>query len=449
MSSEDILAERAKNATREGLEQTGLYHSIRLPDGRLPRGAMDMEYQEQRLASFRLPEDLSGRRVLDVGPWDGYFTFEMERRGAEVTGIDCVDQDTFREWRRLMGSKARYEQMEVYEIDPRRPGAFDIVLFLGVLYHLKYPPQGLEKICAVTRDVCIIDTVVVDGAAWLEGKRPPIPVLEFYERNELAGQFDNWYGPTVSAVEALARAAGFARTEVLFVNETPARIAAYRKWGELPAETERAVEAVALTSHAHPGRCFESSKEEYVELWCRWERAEAPGLDEVFPEVDGLGVAVSACNAGDGGLLVSFRVPPGLAPGRHGVRVRMGRAGWSNEMEMLLDLAPAERPVVIAGVRDGIRWTLGETDWGAGGWLTLWTTGLTAEADPGNTVVRIGDVPHYPRVVVAETGQVNVELRPIVREGVYDVVVVHRGMESAPAQLTVTGRRPGIKGLEV
>lgn len=73
---------------REGLVRTGLYHSIRLPDGRILEGAMPLSYQEERWQSFGLPEDLSGWKALDIGPWDGYFTFDLERHGADVTAID-------------------------------------------------------------------------------------------------------------------------------------------------------------------------------------------------------------------------------------------------------------------------------------------------------------------------------------------------------------------------
>ena len=84
------------NPVKEGLDRTGLYHSFRLPGGQLLEGAMPIAYQEDRWQWFALPEDLSGLKALDVGPWDGYFTFELERRGAEVTAIDYADLDTFR-----------------------------------------------------------------------------------------------------------------------------------------------------------------------------------------------------------------------------------------------------------------------------------------------------------------------------------------------------------------
>jgi tRNA (mo5U34)-methyltransferase len=240
------------------LAETGLYHSFRLDDGMVLRGALSLEQLEARLAAFRLPLDLTGRRVLDIGPWDGYFAFEMERRGADVTAIDYVDLDTFRALHRALKSRVEYRRMDIYEIDPRLHGTYDIVLLLGVLYHLKHPLLGLEKVCAVTVDQCIVETFVIDGESWRQGVRPPLPFLEFYERDELAGQLDNWCGPTVGAVESLIRSAGFASAEVLRVTGAIATVAAHRKWKNLPPDEDDAVRLIGLNCHAHGGKAFQS-----------------------------------------------------------------------------------------------------------------------------------------------------------------------------------------------
>jgi 2-polyprenyl-3-methyl-5-hydroxy-6-metoxy-1,4-benzoquinol methylase len=109
----DLVAKRQKNPTREHLADTGLYHSFRMPDGRVLRGSMPIEAEEDRLAAFKLPVDLTGRRVLDIGPWDGYYAFEMERRGAQVTAIDYVDFDTFRALHRGTASRVEYRRMDI------------------------------------------------------------------------------------------------------------------------------------------------------------------------------------------------------------------------------------------------------------------------------------------------------------------------------------------------
>ena len=111
---------------------------------------MALDGQKHRIAQFPIPEDLRGKRVLDIGAWDGWFSFEMERRGAEVLAIDNWDNPRFHEVRRLLNSRVEYRQMDVYDLTPARIGRFDIVLFFGVLYHLKHPLLALERVCALT-----------------------------------------------------------------------------------------------------------------------------------------------------------------------------------------------------------------------------------------------------------------------------------------------------------
>ncbi len=443
------MSTRRENSTRAALEKKGLYHSFRLPDGRRLDGAMSLEAQDERLTPFNLPESLHGKRVLDIGPWDGYYTFEMERRGAEVTAVDYVDMDTFRELHRLMGSKAKYHQLDVYELDPRTLGMFDIVLCFGVLYHLKHPLLALEKICAVTQDLCLLESFVVDGGTWKQGIHPPVPYIEFYEMDELGGQLDNWSGPTVGAMEALVRAAGFARADIMHVEDASAGIAARRRWTNLPQADRPPIEIFGLSCHLHRGRSFRSEKEEYIALWCIWPAPGAPLLDVVFPEIDGFGIAPLAASLTANGLLVSVRVPPGLTPGQHWVRLKIGRSGWSEPLKFYVDLAPIATDLTISSIHDGVTLLHGQVDWKEGGWITIWVAGLSVEADAGNTIVELAGVPHLPDMVDPVRGQINVRLRPVIRAGEVELIVLHRGSKSNASMLTVTGVAPPIRGLEV
>jgi tRNA (mo5U34)-methyltransferase len=444
----DVLAQRRENPVRDALDRSGLYHSFRMPDGEVLRGAMPMEELENRAMALGLPADLTGHRVLDIGPWDGYFAFEMERRGADVTAIDYADLDSFRALHRATASRVQYRRMDIYELDTARDGVFDIVLCLGVLYHLKHPLLGLEKVCAVTLDRCIIDSFVIDGEPWQQGARTPLPYLEFYERDELGGQLDNWYGPTVSAVEGLVRAAGFASAEVLRVTGKTAIVAAHRSWKNLPPIEREPVKLVALNCHSHPGRYFQSQKEEYIVLWCDWPEAKAPPVSAVFPEVNGLGTAPISCTLTAEGLQIQLRVPPGLSPGQHAVRVKIGNAGWSDPQDFFLDLPATGQPLELIAAQDGVLGHAGEVDWAAGGWLTLWADGLSAEADPGNTIAEIDGVPHFPEGVYPSSGQVNVRLRRVILAGRSQVRLFHRGQSSHARTITVKGEAPPIPGLE-
>ena len=131
------------------LSDKGWWHSFELPDGSIIEGVSDLAAQKRRIAQFPIPQDLRGKRVLDIGAWDGWFSFEMERRGAEVVAIDRWENPRFYEIRRMLGSKVDYREMDVYELHPDKIGTFDIVLFMGVLYHVKHPLLALERVCSV------------------------------------------------------------------------------------------------------------------------------------------------------------------------------------------------------------------------------------------------------------------------------------------------------------
>jgi hypothetical protein len=133
-----------------------------------------------------------------------------------------------------------------------------------------------------------------------------------------------------------------------------------------------------------------------------------PKIETVFTEVDGYAVApLSSALVGEGGLQVCLRLPPGLAPGRHVVRLKIGRSGWSEVQEFFVDL-PGVAELKLLSVQDGVTWTDNQVDWAGGGWLTVWVEGLTAEADMRNTTVEVGGIPHFPQAHIDLPGiQVN------------------------------------------
>jgi len=89
-------------------------------------------------------------------------------------------------------------------------GTFDVVLFLGVLYHLRHPLLALERLRRLTGEAAFIETHAVAVAG-----HPDLVAWEFYERGELAGDSSNWWGPTASGLSALCHAAGFLPVEIL------------------------------------------------------------------------------------------------------------------------------------------------------------------------------------------------------------------------------------------
>ncbi|WP_435016520.1 class I SAM-dependent methyltransferase [Tundrisphaera sp. TA3] len=183
------------------------FHRIDLGNGVVTPGRDDTQ---AKLAQVHLPADLTGKEVLDIGAWDGFFSFECERRGASrvvaldggVWKVDSIGKAGFEFARKALNSKVEDVWMEASEISPERIGQFDLVLFLGVLYHLPDPVSTFMKVASVAPKDMIIETHVdlmeVDTPAWA-----------FYPNDECAGDASNWFGPNRAAVEGLLRLAGF------------------------------------------------------------------------------------------------------------------------------------------------------------------------------------------------------------------------------------------------
>jgi tRNA (mo5U34)-methyltransferase len=368
--------------------EKGWWHSFELPDGTFIEGANSLASQKARIGQFPIPDDLSGKRVLDIGAWDGWFSFEMERRGAEVVAIDNWDNPRFREMHALLDSRVDYRQMDMYELMPDRLGRFDLVLFMGVLYHLKHPLLGLERVCALTTDLACVDSFVLQEKHRPGEVIPGRPIMEFYETGEMGGQTDTWCGPTVACLLAFCRAAGFARLELRNILDHGACIACRRQW-DTPAPDAPAGPAVLGAYHSMDfGLNFNSRLDEYVTAWFEYPAAELL-LDEVQPEVGGYGVHPVHIDQPEGGYFqINFKLPPGLVPGWHGVRVRVRGSHPGDAYRIAVDLPddPAG-PLRITGIADGTTWKRNQLDMRNGGALSLWVEGLPENADRNNVRV--------------------------------------------------------------
>jgi tRNA (mo5U34)-methyltransferase len=312
------------------LSTKGWYHSIELPDGNVIQGMIGIEALKQRLAAFPIPADLAGKRVLDVGAWTGWCSFEMERRGAQVVAVDCVEFEEFREAHRMLGSQVDYRILDVEELTPESVGLFDFVLFFGVLYHLRNPLLGLEKICAITRDTAFVESFVTD-----DGSAPC--AMEFYETDELGGQIDNWFGPSVQCAAALCRSAGFARVNLEYVSDRRAGITCRRRWEPAPSCPAEPAPLLysAVNNRTHDIQ-FHPGKDEYA---CVYFRSEVPDLtrDRLRIDIDDYGAPVLVlANLRAQEWQANLRVPPGLAVGPHQVRMRTAGSSYSNTFQILM-----------------------------------------------------------------------------------------------------------------
>ncbi|MGD8331828.1 MAG: DUF1698 domain-containing protein, partial [Acidobacteriota bacterium] len=149
---------------RERADSLRWFHTIDLGSGVVTDGVIDCDL---RLANLRLPP-LAGKTVLDVGAWDGFFSFAAEGAGAaRVLATDSYSwsgegwgsKEAFELARSALGSSVEDLDIDVMELSPERVGTFDVVLFLGVLYHLRYPLLALERVASVTRECLILETV--------------------------------------------------------------------------------------------------------------------------------------------------------------------------------------------------------------------------------------------------------------------------------------------------
>jgi tRNA (mo5U34)-methyltransferase len=336
-SNEQILAgdRRFQEHTQKLAEKIHArfrYHSIELPDGSVLPGLQPIEHLRWRLSLFGLPADLRGKRVLDIGAWDGWFSFECERRGAEVVAVDCIELDTFVEAKRLLQSNVEFLMLDVNELSARRLGRFDIVLFFGVLYHLRHPLLGLEKVVELSTDLALIETFVIVPEA-----RPVPAVMEFYERTELGGQLDNWCGPSPECVVSMCRSAGFAQVELLDITNQRASILCKRRWPEPDAQPKApAAKLHAAVSNRTFEPRFHPRKDEY--LCCYFKSSEQDlSSDSLFVEVDGFGTQALLVVAQDGdGYQANCLRPPALEPGRHSVRLWTRHSPRSNAVEFTM-----------------------------------------------------------------------------------------------------------------
>jgi tRNA (mo5U34)-methyltransferase len=171
-----------------------------------------------------IPEDLSGSTVLDIGCNAGFYALEMKRRGAErVLGID-TEEEYLAQGRfaaEVSGLDIEFRRLSVYEVGGLNE-RFDIVLFMGVLYHLRHPllaldlihehvASGLMVFQSMIRGATEVETVEQNYDFWTSEHfdRPGYPKLHFVE-HRYADDPTNWWIPNRACVEAMLRSAGFA-----------------------------------------------------------------------------------------------------------------------------------------------------------------------------------------------------------------------------------------------
>jgi tRNA (mo5U34)-methyltransferase len=213
------------------------YHTITFPDGEVTPGLYD---HRDLLPHYGLPQDLSGKRVLDVGTANGYWAFEMERRGAQVTAVDVASSSEldfppqvrallrtmparqrgqrFQEAHARLGSRVQYRPLSIYDLTSETIGHFDLVHAGDILLHLERPLDALRHLHNVLEgggQLIISDTV-----------DPRLPARQgpTFLTNYLGGwETHTWWCPSVDALGQMIVDTGFNTVELHLLYMLPTR----------------------------------------------------------------------------------------------------------------------------------------------------------------------------------------------------------------------------------
>ena len=212
----------AMDISREISKISFWHQKIDLGNGFTTPGAQDTD---SLLRQISLPEDLSGMRVLDLGARDGYFSFECERRGAsEVIALDYVpaDQTGFEICKKILNSNVIYVNSNVYSIDKNSLGEFDLVLCLGLIYHLRHPVLAIDRIYDVLREngSLILESHVIDGGLvdqdnqWIslssiDSRLGQMQMAQFYAGGKLNNDVSNFWAPNLTCLIEIVSNSGF------------------------------------------------------------------------------------------------------------------------------------------------------------------------------------------------------------------------------------------------
>jgi 2-polyprenyl-3-methyl-5-hydroxy-6-metoxy-1,4-benzoquinol methylase len=239
-SSADMKSSASVKPIHPLLAGRSCYHRWEIAPGLYTPGThVDFEPSE-RFEELGIPQDISGLRALDVGAWDGAYTFELAKRGAEATALDPQDPDVtiFNAARRILNVQVNYIRGNVYDLTEKTHGKYNIVLFTGVYYHLKNPVLALQRIREILED---------DGRLYIEGATcshhlarqlassvpgasfkslvrlvDGMPISLFDWGHEIYDHPSNWFFPTTACLRGMLSDCGFIDIELMPRSDQPA-----------------------------------------------------------------------------------------------------------------------------------------------------------------------------------------------------------------------------------
>ncbi|MGE5518352.1 MAG: TIGR04290 family methyltransferase [Candidatus Dadabacteria bacterium] len=168
-----------------------------------------------------IPKNLQGWTALDIGCNAGFYSFELAKRGAQVLGIDLdphyLKQAKFSAKELGLNDRVKFKQMQVYDLARMRQ-SFDLVIFMGVFYHLRYPALAMDIVTQKVKRMMVFQTLTIPGEETyykdnlgMEQRKHMLkkgwPVMAFIE-NKFAGDPTNWWAPNHSCILSLLKTCG-------------------------------------------------------------------------------------------------------------------------------------------------------------------------------------------------------------------------------------------------
>jgi tRNA (mo5U34)-methyltransferase len=229
-----LTSKYADNEVHNLLKSVSWYHSVELLPGVIAPGVLPKggRYNVENMVSFveSASGGLSGKRILEIGTWDGPLAYKLRSLGHHVTATDIQNPKNtgFAVTGQITGIDVPYVRCSVYELPLHFKDEFDVVLFLGVFYHLKYPVLAFERIAKILKPggrIIVAGSGVSHHFETLAGEKlsldlcedfrntldrldaAGVPICLSYPGNFLKG--DNWFLPNKKALEGWMIAAGF------------------------------------------------------------------------------------------------------------------------------------------------------------------------------------------------------------------------------------------------
>ncbi|MEO6324679.1 MAG: DUF1698 domain-containing protein [Thermoanaerobaculia bacterium] len=263
MTPEEI--EAGVERLRPWFHQIDLGHGIRTKTASASGEHVDHPLPTWDYIRHCLPDDLTGKSVIDIGCNGGFYSVEAKRRNAaRVLGVDAqryqVRQAQF--VRRALGLDIEFRRMSVYDLTPRTVGVFDVTLALGLVYHLKHLVLALENLFQITRELLVLETAILMSDAFVGEATYPgstqnmvlHPMAYIDNAADAKEPVYNWFLPSPKAMEALLRNVGFEDVSIFSVHGDRAVLVCRKREGaaERPILSQL---AGRVTIEAAPAAC--------------------------------------------------------------------------------------------------------------------------------------------------------------------------------------------------